>query len=633
MKSPINSGYFDLQEPDISNLVESVLNLLNRFINSNAEVSLDDTFTIYFRVYSMGHVHHINSGRRMRIVGSKSKSIFPGTLQSKIGYPENPQAFSKSCFLTSIVLSHLRLKLSDPNSEPVMKDLTLVMKACDGEKKIFPYGSTKKNQPSEAWNDVSPNILNRAGKLLFEKLKAISIACGVSSSEQIDLHDSVPKVANHLNCQIHVIQGFAGEKASLISYPPEFDDSKPQIVLENLVENHVTVVTNLKKFFRYFNKEICFACLKTFSIGYKHYCKKQKTCFSCKKPLRASRTLNHFDPFFAFCDSELKNFQFDKPQTCTTCNANVLTELCQKSHKSICGTKGQGRAGYFCVTCNNFFKLGFKNATDAKDTHICNINIKRCPFCKEQKGRNHQCLVKDVYKTTKVPKLAFFAFSFKSAENCADCHLLRINFKTENNITWMELYLHKNFLSLVCSRHKLSSNFETTPNAAIILSEVSPGSFKRKVLFDDTLKSESLEHQHLENVSYIPKEFSSMSEPFAKEKKKLGTEIEMIVGYLKEKKIKTVIDKFLIEILNQKYRNTTFLSFDADRQHNHVILKSFSDINVIPFVIQNGGKINMVSIRSLEVRFLNASSFIDGPLEDWVAQFSLDNELYYFPDK
>jgi len=155
----------------------------------------------------------------------------------------------------------------------------------------------EENLPSGRRN-VSSIALNKAGELLLKKLQAISSACGISLSEPTDLHDSLPKVANYLDCQIHVIQGFAGEKASLLSYPQEFDDSKPQIVLENFVENHVTAVTNLKKFFRHFKKTICFACHQTFCLGYKHNCKMQKTCFACKQPLRTSRTLNQFDPFF-----------------------------------------------------------------------------------------------------------------------------------------------------------------------------------------------------------------------------------------------------------------------------------------------------------------------------------------------
>ena len=632
MKSPISSGFFDLQEPDIDNLVESVLNLLNRFINSNAEVSLDESFIIYFRVYSPGHVQHLNLRRRMRIVGCLGKSLLPGTLQVKVGYPGNPQAFANACFLSSIILSHLRNQLNNPNSESsLLRKLTLLLKACDGEKKIFQYGSSKRNSPKQV--EICKVTLTNAGDLMLEKLKDLHGKCGVSFTDQIDLYDSLPKVANHLKSQIHVIQGFSGENASLISFPEEFDDSKPQIIIENMIDTHVTAVINLKKFFRHFKKQICFACLKISSISYKHICTKQKMCLTCRQPLKTQTTLNHFDPFFTFCDSQLQGSQVRERETCTTCNAIFLTKLCQRSHESICGKKGQGRAGYYCDTCKNFFKLGFKSASNAKENHICDKNLKRCCYCKEQKTTNHQCLVKDVFNTIKLPKLAFFAFSFKSFENCADCHLIRKNFKDVKNISWKQLYLHEQFLSLVCANHELSSNFETEPNAAVILSEVSQGNFKRTVLFDDNLSLNTLQSRKLETFDYLPKEFSSVSEPFQREKKELGVEFEMIINRLKEKKSKTVLDKFLIEILDKKYRNTTFLSVDANRLHNHLIVKSFSDLNITPFVLQNSGMVNLVSIRSLDMRFLNASAFIEGPLEEWVAQFSLDTDLHYFPDK
>jgi len=73
----------------------------------------------------------------MRIVGCFSKLILPGTLQAKVGYPKNPQAFSKACFLSSVVLSLQRYKLNEANSEPALKDLICLMKVCNGDKHEF----------------------------------------------------------------------------------------------------------------------------------------------------------------------------------------------------------------------------------------------------------------------------------------------------------------------------------------------------------------------------------------------------------------------------------------------------------------------------------------------------------------
>ena len=622
MTSPITSGYFELQDRDINDMVEDILNLLNRFINSNAEVSLDDSFTTYFRVYSLGHTHRIRRRHRMRLVGCSGTMVFPGTLQVNVGFPKNPQAFSSACFLSSIVLWQMRI-LANESDSGAEKELITLMKICKGEKKIFAYRSGKNNPPSECWENIHSNTLNLAGELMLKKLAHFSKACNICFTEQIDLHESISKIADHFKCQIHLVQGFAAETASILSYPDEFDSSRPQIVLENLIGNHVTLVTNLNQFFRHFDRELCFVCRKTFSIGYRHWCT-MKNCLSCRLPLKTEKTIKQLDPFFKFCDSQIvKENRLRIPRTCSICNTILYSELCQKYHSSLCGLKGQGRSGYFCPLCKNFFKLGFENALVAKANHACNRNTKNCRLCKSPQLSNHQCLVKPTSHTTSIPKLAFFVFSFQSSENCTDCFLLRDNFRIEKNISWKELNLSKNFLSLVCNNHKLSSNLDSKPNAAVILSEVSAGKFERTILFGDDLNPDYQGIKSTENFDYIPFEFTSAFSTKTKNEK-LKREIELIISLLNEKKFKSVQEKFLLEIIQPKYKNTTFLSFNADKLHNQVILNSFAELNLIPFVIQDSGKVKMISFRTLKIRFYNASSFLEGTLEDRISQFSLD---------
>jgi len=639
MTSPINSGYFALQSSGMeTNIVDTVLNLLNRFVNSNAEVSLDDSFSVYFRVYNGIHSAHIKKKQKKHLVGSPFKSNLPGTLNASAGYPDNPLAFQTLCLLTSIVLGNLKSKLSLVGCEErrdLLKEWDILMNVCDGEKRIYHYGSGVRNLHKKKFKNPSSDLRNKSGQLFLEKVKPYLEILNLPQDKKIDLKEVAQPLATHLGVQIHVIMGITGARASVLSFPSKFDDSKPQIVLENLRENHVNFVSNIKMFLRNLKTELCFACYKIFCHGSYHRCAKKTQCFSCKRFNATSQTVQQSDPFFSFCDSQIQKPLQGYPIQCPTCNSSLATESCQKKHESVCGKQNKtkaplGRAGYFCEKCKTHFKLGFKNAADAKANHICcNQGVKSCWQCKKPKDIGHQCLVSPIVACSKIPNLAFFVFSFQCPENCSDCFLVRESFQQSKNLSYSEVYLHEEFLSLGCEKHKNSSNFDSTPNAGVILKEISRGKFKRVLLYDDDLEKNIFVANESENYDYFP-EIDSQKSPSSQE---MRQDIKVVLSNLTEKVKKSVVDKFLIEILKQEYYNTTFLSFNADILHNQLILKALTNLNIIPFVIQDSGKVKLVSIKQLSIRFLNASSYLDGTLEDWIKQFSLKNQLYYFPEK
>jgi len=628
MTSPINSGYFTLQSPGMeANIVDTVLNLLNRFVNSNAEVSLDDSFSVYFRVYTNTHHFHIQKKQRKRLVGNSSKLYLPGTLNACLGYPDNPSAFQKMCVLTSIILGNLKAKLSIVSGEE-RKDLVKVwnslMNVCEGEKKVNYYGSRLNNSKRKKYERPSTALLNSSGLLFLEKIKPFLKLLDFPLNQEMDLIETCQILAHHLGSQIHIIMGLTGVSASILSFPDKFDDSKPQIVLENLIENHVSLVTNIKMFLRSFETVICFAC------------NKRKQCTSCRRFYATSQTIQQSDPFFTFCDSNIQDPLSEILVQCPTCNASLATKSCQKAHESLCGKQNKpkpplGRMGYHCMKCKTFFKFGFKNAADAKANHVCKTDVKSCWKCKLDKEIGHQCLVSPIVPAKTMPQLAFFVFSFLSFENCSACLIVRESFQHSKNLSWTQLYLHEDFMSLSCEKHKHSSNFNSTPNAAVILKEVSRGSFKRVLIYDDELEKDSFVAKDVENYNYLPD--GNYQKLLSPQKAKMRQDIKIILNSLTEKVKKSVVDKFLIEILKQEYYNTTFLSFNADILHNQLILKALANLNMIPFVIQDSGKVKLVSVKQLGIRFLNASSYLDGTLEDWIKQFSLTSQLYYFPEK
>jgi len=109
--SAINSSAVELQSSSTKNMIEYIFSLFNRFINSNETMRLDASFTVYFKVLSMGHVNVPNHRRRRtRVLGSTDESqIFnQGTIDIACGYPKNPVAFVNKCLLTSAVMGHFQ---------------------------------------------------------------------------------------------------------------------------------------------------------------------------------------------------------------------------------------------------------------------------------------------------------------------------------------------------------------------------------------------------------------------------------------------------------------------------------------------------------------------------------------------
>lgn len=75
MINALNSGAFELQTDEMKGMVNYVMNMFNRFINSNETMRLDKTFSVYFKVLSMDHVNYPYHRRSRRaIVGCHNPS-------------------------------------------------------------------------------------------------------------------------------------------------------------------------------------------------------------------------------------------------------------------------------------------------------------------------------------------------------------------------------------------------------------------------------------------------------------------------------------------------------------------------------------------------------------------------------
>ena len=126
------------------------------------------------------------------------------------------------------------------------------------------------------------NNQNKAGNLLQNVILTVTTALNLNTNGPYDFHHLAPLISKYYGCQIHVINGLDGKVVTtVLSEPDVYDDSKYQINLLTLLDNHVILISNLKRFFNQ-NRRVCFECKKCFSKNHYHNCKSKPMCHFCK---------------------------------------------------------------------------------------------------------------------------------------------------------------------------------------------------------------------------------------------------------------------------------------------------------------------------------------------------------------
>ena len=108
MVNALRSGGFNLQMSETNTILSFVLNMFNRFINSNEEIRLDQGFQVYFKIFSYNHVNWQKSRRKQNRTlgceqGNKAMRI-AGCVEIPNGFPGRELVFKNKCLLTSTVV-------------------------------------------------------------------------------------------------------------------------------------------------------------------------------------------------------------------------------------------------------------------------------------------------------------------------------------------------------------------------------------------------------------------------------------------------------------------------------------------------------------------------------------------------
>ena len=564
MSRSINSGSYVLQSVTTSSMVESVLNMFERFVNSDSTIDIfDNSFQCYFKVLSMDHVNY-SKHRRKAIpqtkysssrVGCRSGRYYAvnsneGLLDLPDSFPSNQFAFVNKCLLTSFFFGYFQSRKFDPNHNDSTYDFLLHLT------------DQKKNVRGRK---------NAAGEKLLERINDCARRLNISPCGPHDYREILPKLAIEYQCQIHVIIGMQEKNGKVESFPNQYDDSLAQIFLLRTSENHVVFINNLRAFFRK-NREICLECHKTFPHHYRHKCVRE-TCKNCLLFFASEKTMQPKYLPFQFCNSKISS---DENVKCELCLVTFATKKCFDLHSSFCGkiskngkTKKEiSRRGQLCQTCNKYLRFNFGRMTPKEiiEKHVCfEEELKKCQHCWcPMYDRLHSCKVEKTPLTQNWPNLVFINFEYRNltSEHCEACERLRKKNTARNDIP----------RNIFCEYHE--QNYETEePNVICVWREKSRGLFEEHIILEDSFNVPSCEPKEKYKFEYYNDKNVQPSTTKVKARynhnRKFAPHLQNVVLQKSKEKNNSAIWKFLQLILLPEWRNSVFLSWNEG--HNHLV--------------------------------------------------------------
>lgn len=540
----LNTGGFDIQE-DSKKSVDRLLAMLEQYLISNQELSLNKSFKVYINVLSIDHDRYkatlkrktkttpLKKTKKVKVYGIRKKqSSNPDCKYQMFWSIDIPQTitqlFLHKCLLLCCLLGllhHEYLENYRCNKFLIIQNIT---------------------------SSIEKKKLN-AKKLLMKELEKLE-----NKLENLnEFHDIATKISDVYKCQIFIFKG--KQKAIRISeiVPSIYSDNlKPIFLYQPLEEpNHLVYIRNLTAFFRN-HSTICLACKKSFRTpNYRHLCPVKSTCFSCRRFFQSESTYvnSMIKPYF--CDGKIVS-QNSTFVTCFKCNVDILSPHCLNEHSKICNK------GWKCLKCKKFTYRsgdGLKTINEIKQNHLCGYKV--CPYCKKQYEKNldkfHLCQFKSEIIKTNSPKLAFLnvEFIYDFSDNCPGCFEIREAFCFQNNIDWVTMTLSKEYPTLCCFRHK-NKNRIFDPNIIVIYHEKYPFMYSKTILTSFMVFEYESEAYHFKNQSNFIVEF---------EECKKSKTFEVSLNILKKLFLsKPLVYKFFKMICSDAWKNTTFVCLDED---------------------------------------------------------------------
>lgn len=594
-----------LQDNDAKNMVTHLMSNLNRFVNSNSSMKLlEKSFCVFFRVVSNVHLENSSTQRRpvtlATTVGTNTKNCFlPGgriSLQTEI---------KNDCLTKSVCFAILKI------TNPIFHEK--IKKIC--------------------YRRIAKKLKEEAIHLLHEFHKDVCQACNISLEGPHELK-VLQILSDYFKVQIHVILSLDGGKPEIQSFPPGNNYELPRIYLQ-VLNGHVNIIDNLKAFFTFYKKIVCFDCRKSLNNQWRrnHKCSKIRLCFNCNGIYKTKETIEIANENIFFCDSNLPEVKQMLSFDCNNCNLTFQSHTCYDRHKKVCNSNGKG---WKCPICGIFeFSRLNENRDVLIERHVCGVKKYTCTFCYKVKEENHICQISKQAGHLIWPNMAFLHVAFKDfgCANCQNCYSIQKTFCDDNNLTFAQLFKKDFYCDLLCDIHKNNSTSEV-PNVISLYKEESRCLFKEHLFLDDNLlfyninSTEEIYHQYAEN----PKPFSEKPFKIKKTSQNVSKDFEQTVNSkFDNSQIKTAVNKLMIFLCSSNVMSN-FTVVVSDSRTLLLILKSFVELDVIPNVFQDGNKINFLEISTLKLRFVHMSCYIKGSIFDLAVQYNIPFERVYYPN-
>ena len=596
--SGIRSSVHVLAQNTVASIVANFLSDFHRFVSSNAEMKLNDTFELYLHVASALNLSRPTNRRKAvpirSLVGMetelKSGFLSGARLNLSNGYPDNVDCFKDSCALAC--LTYGMLEITDPQKFLKVKPLLL-------------SESTKAQQ-------------NAAGKILYDEMQIVASNTNISIKGPHEFNSLVESFVATVAIQVIVVISLIGGGIQTLCFPKQFNLSVPRMYL-NLKKggddiDHMFVIRSLSTFFKTFQHAFCFFCNNVYSTGFgkekqaRHKCK--KCCQRCFGVFREASTVQQCNEPWQYCDTKLISANLKK--CCPKCGFFFSSEICYSNHLLYCSTN---MYYWSCPVCQRSVAMKRRDVKVIEREHKCNEDMKHCQICSTMKPANHVCLITKTPMDKEWPNVGVLSLTYQNGVSgiCQVCYENRKNYMEEKGVSYAQLLGSKMYGKLACVNH-LGREIHVV-NVIKVFYENCRFQFLSRTFSTKNFLA------NCEDIDELNFGYCDNPMPFSGRKRKLNVESKL--------KSVTASDQFLKFLLDGNLFNYVFLVQTNAEMLSllEIFVKDYQ-----PVVIQNGRNLKKLHITQFNISFILFENYCEGNLFSLLGQFGITRSVAYFPE-
>ena len=602
----IRSSVHALHGNTVSDMVKTFMSTFHRFVNSNNEMKLDDTFEIYLHL-SSGHVNKPTNRRTAipvrSLVGTRNdeKIILRGSLLDlPKGSRSKPDCFTEACLLVALV--YLIIQHLKPNLFPKVR-----------------FFSLKKATVAQR---------DEAAELLLSEIQNVCQVKNIPINGPHEIVSTIAAFSQMYDIQIMVISSMAGSKPDVICCPATFDSTKKRIYLyqkPNTLPHHILAIQSVSTFFNTQGRGICFFCNSFYSTNFgspinsRHKCRSPQCCQSCFSPFATKDTYFDSNEPWVFCNSKITSDE--KTTCCSNCGIKFNTEVCFKNHERFCR---KNNYYWLCPVCQKTVSMLGRDVETVARSHDCNSIEKFCITCCKIMPLGHVCPISKAEITQFWPNLGVISLYFQDAAGaqCQECFSNYQNYMTTSGISYRELLKSSHYYDLLCPNHKEEKL--SKPNIIKIYFEAQRFEFEAATFSDDNFLNSLIPTHEQLNQSYCDKPMPKSCASSRKRKRTFDKEPNRNL-----KPSNRAGSQLVSFLLKRNLTNYTFL-IQTNQEMLH-LLELALEFNLLPTVVQAGRLLKKIYLSSLDLTFLLFENYCKGSLFNLQYQFDLRRQIVHFP--